>query len=75
VAIKQIHAQYLEDPHQLEVYWREAQLIANLEHPRIMTIYDLVRDRGWLILELMMGNIVQMTEGPPDRPERPALSC
>jgi eukaryotic-like serine/threonine-protein kinase len=65
VAIKQIHAQYLEDPHQLEVYWREAQLIANLEHPRIMTIYDLVRDRGWLILELMMGDIVQMTKGRP----------
>lgn len=65
VAIKQIHAQYLQDPRQLEVYWREAQLIASLEHPRIMTIYDLVRDRGWLILELMMGSIQQVLKGRP----------
>ena len=65
VAIKQIHAQYLEDPRQLEVYWREAQLIASLEHPRIMTIYDIVRERGWLILELMMGNITHVLKGRP----------
>ena len=63
VAIKQIHAQYLEDPRQLEGYWREAQLIASLEHPRIMTIYDIVRERGWLILELMMGNISEVLKG------------
>ena len=63
IAVKQIHSQYLEDPQQLAVYWREAQLIASLEHPRIMTIYDLVRDRGWLILELMIGNITQVLKG------------
>ncbi len=63
IAVKQIHSQYLEDPQQLAVYWREAQLIASLEHPRIMTIYDLVRERGWLILELMIGNITQVLKG------------
>ncbi len=65
VAIKQIHAQYLEDPHQLDRYWQEAQLIANLEHARIISIYDIVRDRGWLILELMMGSIQQVLKGRP----------
>ncbi len=65
VAIKQIHAQYLDDPQQLERYWQEAQLIANLEHPRIMTIYDIVRERGWLVLELMLGSIPQQLRGNP----------
>jgi serine/threonine-protein kinase len=65
VAVKQIHAQYLDDPQQLERYWQEAQLIANLEHPRIMTIYDIVRERGWLVLELMLGSLPQQLRGNP----------
>ena len=65
VAIKQIHAQYLDDPHQLDRYWQEAQLIANLEHPHIISIYDIVRERGWLILELMLGSIQQVLNGRP----------
>ena len=52
VAIKQIHQQYLSDPRRLERFWREAQLLAKLEHPHIMTIYDIVRSHGWLVLEL-----------------------
>ena len=48
VAIKQIHDQYLSDPQQLERYWAEAQLLASYPHPNIVTIYDIVRDRGWL---------------------------
>src|SRR5437667_7001378 len=65
VAIKQIHQQYLEDPAQLERYWQEAQLLARLEHPRIMTIYDIVRERGWLVLELMQGSLTQIQNGAP----------
>jgi serine/threonine-protein kinase len=65
VAIKQIHPQFLTDPRQLEMYWREAQLLASLEHPHIMTIYDIVRPRGWLILELMQGNLKQAAKGQP----------
>ena len=57
VAIKQIHEQYLEDPAQLERFWQEAQLLASLSHPNIVTIYDLHRDRGWLIMELMQANL------------------
>ena len=57
VAIKQIHPQFLADQQQLDRYWQEAQLLASLEHPNIMTIYDIVRDRGWLILELMQGSL------------------
>lgn len=57
VAIKQIHDQFLEDPKQLDRYWAEAQLLASFQHPNIVTIYDLVRDRGWLIMELMQSDL------------------
>ncbi len=67
VAIKQIHQQFLNDPRQLERYWREAQLLASLQHPNILTIYDLVRSRGWLILELMRGSLQRSIQvGPID---------
>lgn len=65
VAIKQIHQQFLSDKQKLDSYWREAELLATLEHPSIMTIYDLVRSQGWLILELMQGNLKDRTEGKP----------
>jgi serine/threonine-protein kinase len=65
VAIKQIHAQYLNDPRRLERFWREAQLLASLEHPHIMTIYDIVRPHGWLVLELMQGTLLDVTRGQP----------
>jgi serine/threonine protein kinase len=65
VAIKEIHSQYLKDPRQLERFWREAQLLASLQHPHIITIYDLVRPRGWLVLELMQGNVRDLAAGEP----------
>jgi hypothetical protein len=57
VAIKQLHQQYLSNPQQTERYWQEAQILARLEHPHVMTIYDVVPERGWLILELMKGSL------------------
>ena len=65
VAIKQIHQQFLSDPRQLERYWKEAQLLASLQHPNIVTIYDIDRSRGWLILELMRGSLRQTLQGGP----------
>ncbi len=65
MAVKQIHAQYLADPRQLARYWQEAQLLASLQHPNIITIYDVVRPRGWLILELMRGSLKPAAEGDP----------
>lgn len=65
VAIKQIHPQFLADERQLERYWQEAQLLASLEHPNIMTIYDIDRTRGWLILELMAESMHDRAGGQP----------
>ena len=65
VAVKQIHAQFLSDPRQLARYWQEAQLLASLQHANIITIYDIVRPRGWIILELMRGSLNPTAEGDP----------
>jgi serine/threonine-protein kinase len=63
VAIKQIHEQYLQDPKLLDRYWTEAQLLASLQHPNIVTIFDIVRDRGWLVMELMQANLRDRLQG------------
>ncbi|RPI80823.1 MAG: serine/threonine protein kinase, partial [Planctomycetaceae bacterium] len=65
VAIKQIHDQFLSDPQQLERYWAEAQLLASYPHPNIVTIYDIVRDRGWLIMELMQTDLSRVAGKRP----------
>lgn len=65
VAVKQLHQQYLEDPRQLSRYWLEAQLLASLHHPNIVTIFDVDRERGWLIMELMQGNLAERLHGKP----------
>ncbi|GAB6165561.1 hypothetical protein JCM19992_15610 [Thermostilla marina] len=67
VAVKEIHRHFRSDPEKLERYWREAQLLASLQHPHIVTIYDIDRKRGWIILELMRGNLQRSVEtGPID---------
>lgn len=63
VAVKQIHEHFLTDPKQLDRYWGEAQLLASLQHPNIVTIYDIVREKGWLIMELMQGNLADRMGG------------
>ncbi|MEX0703733.1 MAG: serine/threonine-protein kinase [Planctomycetales bacterium] len=63
VAVKQIHAEYLADPASLDRYWQEAQLLASLQHPNIVTVYDVHREQGWLIMELMQTNLADRMRG------------
>ena len=65
VAIRQIHSQLLDDPRFLDRYWAEAQLLASVQHPHIVTIYDIVRSQGWLVLELMQANLRDRLSGRP----------
>lgn len=65
VAVKQIHEQYRANDQQLDRYWQEAQLLASLQHPNIMTIFDIQRESGWLIMELMQTNLKERMEGRP----------
>jgi eukaryotic-like serine/threonine-protein kinase len=63
VAVKKIHDQFLELPEQMERYWQEAQLLASLQHPNVITFFDIDKERGWLIMELMQGNLSQRIAG------------
>lgn len=65
VAVKQIHEQYMEMPDQMERYWQEAQLLAQLQHPNVITFYDIDRERGWLIMELMQGTLADRISTAP----------
>ena len=37
VAIKQLHDEFVNDPQRMERFWQEAQLLASLQHPNIVT--------------------------------------
>jgi serine/threonine-protein kinase len=63
VAIKQLHQEFVDDPSRLERFWQEAQLLASLQHPNIVTIFDIVKERGWLVLELMQGSLAERLSG------------
>jgi len=65
VAVKQIHAQFLAETALFERYWKEATLLASFQHPHIVTIYDVVRAQGWLVLELMQANLRDRLQGRP----------
>jgi tRNA A-37 threonylcarbamoyl transferase component Bud32 len=63
VAIKQLHQEFIDDPQRMERFWQEAQLLASLQHPNIVTIFDIVKERGWLVLELMQGSLAERLAG------------
>ncbi|MFT7634009.1 MAG: serine/threonine protein kinase, partial [Mariniblastus sp.] len=65
VAIKQLHSHFNDNPEKMARYWSEAQLLLDIEHPNIMTIYDVVKSRGCLVLELMQGSLNQIYEDKP----------
>ena len=65
VAIKQLHSQFLDDKEKLKRYWRESRLMLDLDHPNIMSIYDVIRSRGCLVLELMRGSLNEIYSNKP----------
>ncbi len=57
VAIKMITGAFAEDPDMLKRFFREAQSLASLQHPNIVTVFDLGDYNGnpYLVMEYLEG--------------------
>jgi DNA-binding SARP family transcriptional activator/WD40 repeat protein/predicted Ser/Thr protein kinase len=67
VAVKTIRAQLADDPDFIRGFDAEAQLVANLEHPHIVPIYDYWREPGgaYIVMRLLDGNLgARVADGP-----------
>jgi serine/threonine protein kinase len=61
VAIKVLHPAFKEDPHFLERFKREARVVARLEHPNIVPIYDFAEHEGqpYLVMKYVEGETLK----------------
>lgn len=61
VAIKVLHAALREDPNFLARFRREAQIVAKLEHPNIVPIYDYDDHKGdpYLVMKFIEGETLK----------------
>ena len=70
VAVKAIHAELANQPDFVRRFEREAQLVARLEHPHIVPLYDYWRepDAAYLIMRFLRGGSLEdlLGDGPLD---------
>ncbi|MBN2303152.1 MAG: serine/threonine protein kinase, partial [Anaerolineae bacterium] len=61
VAFKVLHQAFLEDSNFLERFKREAQIVAKLEHPHIVQVYDFADHEGqpYLIMKFIEGETLK----------------
>lgn len=61
VAIKVLHQGFLQDPNFLARFEREAQIVAKLEHPNIVPIYDFadVNGQPYLVMKYVAGQTLK----------------
>ena len=57
VAIKALHPAFMEDPNFLARFQREARVVAKLEHPNIVPVYDFAEHQGrpYLVMKFVEG--------------------
>lgn len=74
VAIKVLHPAFLQDPSFLARFEREAKLVAKLDHPNIVPIYDFAEHEGqpYLVMKFIQGETLKARLGrgeigPPER--------
>ena len=75
VAIKAIHAELANQPDFVRRFEREAQLVARLEHPHIVPLYDYWRepDAAYLVMRFLRGgNLEDLLRAGPLELERAA---
>ncbi len=61
VAVKVLHQAFLEDPNFLARFQREARVVARLEHPNIVPIYDYAEQDGqpYLVMKYIEGETLK----------------
>jgi len=61
VAIKVMHAAFKQDPNFLARFQREARIVARLEHPHIVPVYDLREHEGqpYLVMRFIEGDTLK----------------
>jgi serine/threonine protein kinase/GNAT superfamily N-acetyltransferase len=61
VAIKMIHRQYLDDPGFVSRFEREAQIVAKLDHPNLVPVYDYAEHEGqpYIIMKFIEGTTLK----------------
>lgn len=61
VAIKSLHAQFVTDKTFVERFREEAKILANLSHPNITTLYDLLDedDQLHMVMEMVRGHTLE----------------
>lgn len=68
VAIKAMHPAFMEDPNFLARFQREAQVVARLDHPHIVPIYDYAEHQGrpYLVMKFIEGETLKarLSRGP-----------
>ena len=73
VAIKALHPAFMEDPNFLARFQREAKVVAKLEHPNIVPIYDFAEYEGrpYLVMKYIEGETLKarLSRGPIARSE------
>jgi serine/threonine protein kinase len=73
VAIKVLHPAFKEDPNFLSRFQREARVVARLEHPHIVPIYDFAEHQGqpYLVMKYIEGVTLKarLAERPLSREE------
>jgi tetratricopeptide (TPR) repeat protein len=73
VAIKVLHPSFKEDPNFLARFQREARIVAKLEHPHIVPVYDFSEHEGmaYLVMRYVEGETLKAhLKGKPLPPER-----
>ena len=73
VAIKVMHAAFKEDPNFLARFQREARIVARLEHPHIVPVYDFNEHEGqpYLVMRFIEGDTLKarLQAGPMTIPQ------
>lgn len=69
VAIKRIRAEYSRHPGFRKRFEREARMVASLDHPSIVRIFDVLRSEDgdqWIVMELVDGlSVIQLLQNGP----------